>query len=214
MSPHSYFPQLFQPGKIGRLWIRNRIVQLPTGGTFAGPNCEATARTVSYYVERAKGGVGLIIVGGTRALPANTPSDRRFLNLGEERLLKSHYYLVEDVHSYGAKIAIQLTHPGSQVSMADWAGEQPLSPSGVQQFNVNGVPYGLPRPMSKGEIYRMIEGFAGAIVNASRVGYAMVEIHAGHGHLFGALENLNFAVVSIFGFRIFQYTFSARAMLG
>ena len=186
MSCNSYFPQLFQPGKIGRLFIKNRIVQLPTGGNFTGPNSEVTARTIAYYVERARGGVGLMIVGGARALSVNKPIDRRFLNLGEERLLQSHYYLVEAVHSYGAKIAIQLTHPGSQVSMADWGGEQPLSPSGVQQFNVNGHPYALPRAMSKGEIYRIIEGFVNAIVNARRVGYDMTEIHAGHGHLLGA----------------------------
>jgi 2,4-dienoyl-CoA reductase-like NADH-dependent reductase (Old Yellow Enzyme family) len=49
--------------------MRNRIVQLPTGGSFIGPNSEVTDRTIAYYRERAKGGVGLIIVGGARALP-------------------------------------------------------------------------------------------------------------------------------------------------
>ena len=186
MANVTRFPKLFRPGHIGRLRMRNRIVQLPTGGSFIGPNSEVTDRTIAYYRERAKGGVGLIIVGGARVLPITRPIDRRFLNFGEERLLSSHYHLVEAVHSYGAKIAIQLNHSGSQVSTADWGGDQCLSPSGVQQFNVSGRPYGLPRPMSKGEIYQVIEGFAKAVANARRVGYDMAEIHAGHGHLLGA----------------------------
>jgi len=180
------FPGLFQPGRIGRLQIKNRIVQLPTGTSFIGPNCEVTERTIASYVERAKGGVGLIIVGGVRALPINKPYDRKFLNLGEERLLASHYYLVEAVHSYGAKIAVQLNHPGSQVFHADWGGEQPLSPSGVQQIYVGGRQYAHPRPMSKGEIYQMVDGFVKAVSNAKQVGYDIVEIHAAHGHLLGA----------------------------
>lgn len=186
MEKSPYFPALFQVGRIGRLRIKNRIVQLPTGGNFVGLNAEVTDRTIAYYVERARGGVGLIIVGGARALPMTKPIDRRFLNLAEETLLSGHYYLIEAVRPYGAKIAIQLNHAGSQVSAADWGGEQPPSPSGVQQFNVSGRAYAPPRPMSKEEIYDMIEAFVKAIINAKRVGYDIVEIHAGHGHLLGA----------------------------
>ena len=186
MEKTQHFPGLFQVGRIGRLRIRNRIVQLPTGGNFVGPNAEVTDRTIAYYAERARGGVGLIIVGGARALPMTKLIDRRFLNLAEENLLPGHYYLAEAIRPYGAKIAIQLNHAGSQVSIADWGGEQPPSPSGVQQFNVSGRPYAPPRPMSKEEIYEMIEAFAKAVLNAKRVGYDMVEIHAGHGHLLGA----------------------------
>ena len=181
-----YFPGLFKQGKIGNLRIKNRIVQLPTGGNFTGPNCEVTDRTIAYYAERAKGGIGLIIVGGARVLPIRRPIDKRFLNLCEKKLFSGHFYLVEAVQSYGAKITIQLTHPGSQVFLADWGGEQPPSPSGVQQFNVKGLPYAPPRQMSKSEIYHLIEKFVQAALNAKRIGYDMVEIHAGHGHLLGA----------------------------
>ena len=186
MPTNPCFPGLFQPGRIGRLQIKNRIVQLPTGTSFIGPNCEVTERTIASYVESAKGGVGLIIVGGVRALPINKPVDRRFLNLGDERLLASHRYLVEAVHSYGAKIAVQLNHPGGQVFHADWGGEQPLSPSGIQQIYFDGRPYAQPRPMTKGEIYQMVEGFVKALSNAKQVGYDIVEIHAAHGHLLGS----------------------------
>ena len=103
--------------------------------------------------------------------------------------MPGHYYLVETVHSQGAKIAVQLTHPGSQVFQADWGVDQPLSPSGIQQFNVNGRPYGTPRPMRKGEVYELIDAFVAAIENAKRVEYDMVEIHAGHGHLIGAFSS-------------------------
>ncbi|MFX0092774.1 MAG: FAD-dependent oxidoreductase, partial [Candidatus Hodarchaeota archaeon] len=162
------------------------IVQLPIGANFVGPNSEVTNRTIAYYVERAKGGTGLIIVGGNRALPISRPIDNRYLNLADDRLLSSHYYLVEAVQSYGAKIAIQLCHPGSQVSLADYGGEPPPSPSGIQQVDVLRRPLSMPRVMTRGEIYQVIEGFAKAAANARRAGYDMVEIHAAHGYLLGA----------------------------
>jgi len=186
MENASHCRKLFQPGHIGPLRLRNRIVQLPAGGNFVGTSSEVTERTIACYEESAKGGVGLIIVGGVRVLPMERPIDRHFLNLGEKQLLPGHYYLVERVHSHGAKIAVQLNHPGSQVFQADWGGEQPLSPSGIQQFNVKGHPYGTPRPMRRREVYEMIDAFVAAIENAKRAEYDMVEIHAGHGHLIGA----------------------------
>ena len=180
------FQGLFQPGRLGSLHIKNRIVQLPSGTSFIGPNCEVTERTIASYVEGAKGGVGLITVGGVRPYSVSRPNDRKFLNLADERLLPSHQYLVEAVHSYGTKIAVQLNHPGPQVFAADWAGEQPLSPSGVQQIHISGSPYARPRAMGGKEVYQMIEQFVKAILNARQVGYDIVEIHAGHGHLLGS----------------------------
>ena len=56
------FRRLFTPGRIGKLWVKNRIVRAPmlTGlGTSDG--C-VTERLVNHYKELALGGTGVIIV--------------------------------------------------------------------------------------------------------------------------------------------------------
>ena len=64
-----HFPHLFKEGQIGNLDIKNRIVMLPMARQFQGFNGEVTQKTIDYYTERAKGGLGLIIVGSTRVFP-------------------------------------------------------------------------------------------------------------------------------------------------
>ena len=57
------FRKLFENSGIGQLRLKNRLVMLPMGTAYATPSGEVTQRTVDHYVERAKGGVGLITVG-------------------------------------------------------------------------------------------------------------------------------------------------------
>lgn len=125
-----YFPKLFEPGEIGKLKIRNRIVMSPMGMHFAGINGEVTDKTIAHYRERAKGGVGLITVGITNMMPTPQRYSVMLLSIGEDRLLRGHYELTEAVHSYGAKISLQLGHIGSQMSMAAAGGKQTLSAFG------------------------------------------------------------------------------------
>ncbi len=189
MASKKLFPKLFEPAQLGKLRLRNRIIMLPLAGYFCGVNSDVTDRSIAYFVERAKG-VGLIIVGITGVTPVDEPITQKYLSLGEDRLLQGHYHLTETVHIHGAKIGIQLGHVGAQMSMADFGGKQPLSPSGVQQFAANGRPFGLPRPITRSEIYQMIEYFVAAAVRAKKAGYDMVEIHGAHGYLLSAFLSL------------------------
>jgi 2,4-dienoyl-CoA reductase-like NADH-dependent reductase (Old Yellow Enzyme family) len=93
--PAKHFPHLFSEGQIGNFDIKNRIVMLPMARQFQGFNGEVTQKTIDYYAERAKGGVGLIIVGSTRVFPPGhqfyTPAS---LNIGDDRYLPGHSDLV------------------------------------------------------------------------------------------------------------------------
>lgn len=178
-----YFPRLFEPGEIGGVKLRNRIVMSPMGMHFAGINGEVTDKTIAHYTERAKGGVGLITVGITDMMPTPQRYTVRLLSLGEDRLLRGHHELTESVHAHGTKISIQLGHIGSQMSIVAAGGKQTLSPSGMQAFFVDGHAYEPPRPMTTAEIYEIAQYFADAAGRAKRSGYDMVEIHGAHGYL-------------------------------
>lgn len=151
---------------------------LPMARQFQGFNGEVTQKTIDYYVERAKGGVGLIILGSTRVFPPGhkfyTPAS---LNIGDDRYLPGHCDLVQAIHAYDAKVAIQFGHIGGQTV------HQSVAASDVQQFFCDGTAYCTPRPISKSEIDDMIGLFGQGAVKAKTAGYDMVEIHAAHGYL-------------------------------
>jgi 2,4-dienoyl-CoA reductase-like NADH-dependent reductase (Old Yellow Enzyme family)/thioredoxin reductase len=173
-----HFPYLFKEGQIGNFQIKNRIVMLPMARQFQGFNGEVTQKTIDYYVERAKGGVGLIILGSTRVFPPGhkfyTPAS---LNIGDDRYIPGHCDLVQAIHAYGAKVAIQFGHIGGQTV------HQSVAASDVQQFFCDGTAYCKPRPITRTDIYDMIELFGEGAVKAKTAGYDLVEIHAAHGYL-------------------------------
>ncbi|MEJ2717875.1 MAG: NADH oxidase, partial [Deltaproteobacteria bacterium] len=61
----SKFTHLFQPLQIKTTQFRNRVVMAPMNHNFADPDGRVTDQLVDYYVERAKGGAGLIITSAT-----------------------------------------------------------------------------------------------------------------------------------------------------
>lgn len=56
------FKELFRPGKINSLEIENRIVMAAIGNKLADEEGYVTDQAIDYYLEPARGGVGLIIV--------------------------------------------------------------------------------------------------------------------------------------------------------
>ena len=57
--------RLFQPGRIGKMGLRNRLIQAPTDAELADDEGYVTDELIDFYVARAKGGVGLVIVGAS-----------------------------------------------------------------------------------------------------------------------------------------------------
>lgn len=182
-----HFPALFDPGTIGKLRIRNRMVMLPMARQFQSIHGEVTQKTIDYYVERAKGGVGLIIAGSSDPFPPDHPVPHTAgrLSLGDAKFLPGHCELVQAVHAHGARIGIQLGHSGGQRTIAGMGGKQPISASGVQQLFCDGHAYDKPRPITRGEIYQVIDIFAAAAGRAKMAGYDLVEFHTAHDYLVG-----------------------------
>ncbi|MFH1485698.1 MAG: NAD(P)-binding protein, partial [Chloroflexota bacterium] len=175
------FPLLFAPAKIDKVRLKNRIVMLPMGTAYATVDGEVTQKTIDHYVERAKGGVSLIVVGGTS--PFAMPGLNRLV-LYDDRFLAGHYELVEAIHTEGIPVAIQFNHAGRQ--WYPWVLEkeqQPVSSSDVQTFFLGENPYPKPRPLKKEEIYQIMDRIAEAAARAKKVGYDMIELHAAHGYL-------------------------------
>lgn len=180
MDSNTKYPKLFEPANIGKIRLRNRVVMLPMGTSYATPAGEVTERTIDYFVERAKGGVGLVTVGNISPCLPNVVNQ---LSLGSEWVLMGHYELVEKVHAHGARIAAQLNLAGKQkYTESRLDGEELISSSDIPTTFLGEV-YPTPRSLSKGEIDQIMEKFAKASERAKRVGYDFIELHGAHGYL-------------------------------
>jgi 2,4-dienoyl-CoA reductase-like NADH-dependent reductase (Old Yellow Enzyme family)/thioredoxin reductase len=172
------YKYLLKPGRIGSLRIRNRSVMTSAGLGLAELNGEANDRLVSFYEERAAGGIGMIIVeGGCFDAPYgfSVPNQLYFT---DEKYIRGLERITEAVHKYDTRIIAQLVHLGC-VGRSDLTGVQNVSASDIPT-----IPSRIPRPLKKEEIRELVDKFAKAARLSQVAGFDGVEIHAAHGYLF------------------------------
>ena len=102
--------KLFEPLKIGNIEIKNRVV-MPAMALNYTPQGFVTDKFINFYEERAKGGVGVIIVGGAGVEPRGAGPG--MLAIDDDKYIPELKRLTEKVHSYGSKIFVQLYHGGA-----------------------------------------------------------------------------------------------------
>lgn len=97
--------KLFEKGRIGNLELKNRVV-MPPMGTTADPDGGFSEQSVSYYEERAKGGVGLIITG--YSAESETYERTTCTILDDFKKIGRASRVVDACHTYGTKVCMQL----------------------------------------------------------------------------------------------------------
>ena len=173
------YDKLFEPGMIGGLEIRNRIVMPAMGCSLAESSGEAGARMIKYYADRARGGAGLIITEITRIDDETGVGTPNQLSVTNTHMIAQLSRLVEAVHAYDTKLFVQLHHPGNQTPSRLIGGRQPVSASDVT-CKVIGE---QPRALTTEEVEAMVRKFVTGAVIAQKAGVDGVEIHAAHGYL-------------------------------
>jgi len=173
------FAKLFEPAKIGKMEVRNRIVMPAMTTGYASEMGTVNERIVDYYTERAKGGAGLVIV---EAASVDSPLGRLFptsLSVDHDRYIPGLNDLAESVRAHGARIALQLAHAGRQTTLAATDGQQPVSASDAP----SGVPGMRARALASQEVKGIVEKFADAARRVKAAGFDAAEIHGAHGYL-------------------------------
>ena len=170
-------PRLFSPGRMGPMQLRNRVVMAPMVVQLGSESGAVTPRTVDYYVRRAAGGAGLVIVEASYIAP-EAKAFACQLGIDRDGLVPGHFELVEAIHRHGAKVALQIHHGGGRADPALTGGVL-VAPSPVAQ-DAHAV---VPREATPREIETWAGSYARAAGRAQRAGYDAVEIHGAHGYL-------------------------------
>ena len=174
----SRFPHLLSPLESGRLRLRNRVV-FPAHQTLFSDGGVVGDRQRAYYVERARGGVGAIVVEGGAVHPTAVKFPA-YLRFDEPRIGPSLERLAEEVHAAGGVVFAQLAHSGSR--MPSWDSRMPLwAPSDVHSANSDEIPHA----MTEADIGALIDGFVRSATVAVGAGLDGVEVHAAHEYLLG-----------------------------
>lgn len=120
------YDMLFSPMKIGKVEIKNRVVMAPMCMGFGQFDGRVTPAMMDHYVERAKGGVGLIITEITRINDITGAASFGQMGITHDYHIPPLKEMADRIHSYGSKIFVELHHPGRQ-NLGLMMGTVPLS---------------------------------------------------------------------------------------
>jgi 2,4-dienoyl-CoA reductase-like NADH-dependent reductase (Old Yellow Enzyme family) len=172
-TPEELLP-LFEPIRLGRVEVRNRVVM--TGhGTGLAENFLPSERHVAYYRERARGGVGLIGMAFPQIHPTSqdVPGEPHAY---DPAIVPGLRRIADAVHEHGARIVMQLGHGGRQ-GASTFTERALWGPSNVPcPFNLE-----MPKEMEPEDIDEIIAGHALGARHAKQGGMDGVEIHSGYG---------------------------------
>lgn len=175
------YQELFTPVKVGSITIKNRFAMAPMGPLgLADANGGWNQRGIDYYVERAKGGTGLIITGVTffdQVVEKQDPSTVPNPLYKPVSFVKTSCEMTERVHAYGSKIFLQLSGGFGRVTIPTNVGDiPPIAPSPIPHRWLDKTC----REISREEIQAIVRQFGEAAYHAKRAGFDGVQIHAVH----------------------------------
>jgi len=177
--------KLLEPVKVGPVLLRNRMVMAPMETMHNHADGSVSQDMVDYYVERAKGGIGLIVVQNSAVDTIASRSTYRQLCINSDHLIPGLAKLAEACKLEGAAMVIQLGHGGRQTRPTINPEVQIVAASPVP-LDVPGQPLGVvPKEMTLEEIEEVQDAFANAARRAKMAGLDGVEIHGAHGYLIG-----------------------------
>jgi len=172
----SEFKYLFSPLKLGSVVVPNRI-HFASHMTNFGEDYQITDRHVSYYLERAKGGCGLITTEEMTAHPTDHAYEK-LVDAFDPRVIPGYKKLTKAVHEYDTRIFAQLNHNGIQGDgkisrLPVWgpsAGKDPIFRETSKEMEIE-------------EIADCIQSFARSATYAVEGEFAGIELNIGHSSL-------------------------------
>jgi 2,4-dienoyl-CoA reductase-like NADH-dependent reductase (Old Yellow Enzyme family)/thioredoxin reductase len=174
--------KLFEPIKIGKLELKNRIMLAAMVSNFCTEDGFVTDRFKAYHANIARGGCGLNVTESSYVSPEGKRI-RYCVGAYDDKLIPGLKELTAAVHAEGGKIAQQIFHGGRECS-SEITGLQPVGPSSlISRFRAITKKIEMPRAMTLEEIELMVSKFGDAARRAREAKFDAVEIHGAHGYL-------------------------------
>jgi len=161
--------------------IPNRLAKAAMEENMANADHAPSSGLLNLYKQWANGGVGLIITGNVMVdAAAMTGPNGVVLENDKHLTLFKEWAKVSTTH--GAKIIMQINHPGRQMPAA--MGQTTYAPSAVPlDLGKLSKNFSIPKAMSEENIEHVINKFINTALLAQKSGFHGVQVHAAHGYL-------------------------------
>jgi len=173
------FTILFEPGQIGTMALKNRLIMPPISTNLAAEDGTVSEELLFHYAERARGGVGLITVENVCIVYPLARHGAAQPRIDDDVFIPGLRRLTNTIHQGGAKATVELTHPGMNAGLRYIEGETPVAPSAVPRSK-DGL---VPKMLSCEQVVEVVKEYVGAAWRAKEAGFDAVELQACHGLL-------------------------------
>ncbi|MER8162216.1 NADH:flavin oxidoreductase [Streptomyces sp. NPDC094472] len=167
---------LLQPFTLKSLTLRNRVVSTSHEPAF-GEEGLPRDRYRMYHLEKARGGVGLTMIGGSAVVSPDSPPSFGNLLLYRDEVVPWFRRLSDDVHAAGAAVMCQVTHLGRRTSnyTGDWLPVLSASPVREPAHRA------FPKEAEPWDLDRVVQDYADAAARCEAGGLDGIEIQS-YGH--------------------------------
>lgn len=184
MTKMSEYKYVNQPGRIGSLTLRNRIVRMgasPSQGKYEMPNYRMPGWMVDFYESLAEGGVALVTVAGghVRLKPLETPVDFR---IEPDSCIPDLARIPDAIHRHGSLAFMQMMSP--YPCMPEGPDPESLASSNMTAEEMKKILtiFAPPRAVTKEEITMLVKRYGEVALRMKKAGFDGVEVNSGHCH--------------------------------
>ena len=185
------FPKLLEPGMIGPVKTRNRMLKTANGTSFMEDDQTCGPRMVAFYERLAKGGIGFLVVEscGTEyplgIQHVHYHDDGTYqgvqLHFDDDKYIAGFKDLTDAVHRHGCPVSIQFQHAGpwnpTGLLPRDMRIRDIKCASAMTEEELPGPDFLPCREMTKDEIEEQIDLWAAAAERAYKAGFDACEIN-------------------------------------
>ena len=171
--------KLFEPARLGTLQLRNRVLMAPLSTNFPSVSGEITPEFTAFYLERARGGVGMIIVEWANVDFPLGKGGYTQMRLDDDCFIPSLCQFTEIIHETGAKVCLQLNHSGGMFGDRGRSDLSPISASALEY----GKNHKMARAATIDEIHALEQKFISAAERAQMAGFDAIELHGATSYL-------------------------------
>lgn len=170
---------LLSPFTLKNLTLKNRIISTPHAPAYAEDGKPAQ-RYQLYHEEKAKGGIGMTMFGGSSCIASDSPPVFGQLDVSSDRVIPYFREFAERIHRHNCGLICQISHLGRRTvwNNGDWLPV--IGPSRVREP----AHRAFPKAMDQHDIDRVIAQYADAALRCKEGGLDGCEILV-QGHLPG-----------------------------
>jgi 2,4-dienoyl-CoA reductase (NADPH2) len=181
MNGAERFAKLMEPGYIGAVRTRNRLLKTGTSpGFYPWEDGFIQRELIDVYEAWARGGAGIVTAG---AAPLGVPPGRGYA-LDDDKYLPRMMELTETIRKYDCPAFLQTFHLGPMLPpFLAASGVESLAASSLSKSELPLPHLAVPRELTVGEIEGIVEAFGDQVERAKKAGFQGIELNAGCNHL-------------------------------